>query len=373
MCRLLRGILIVFVLQALSVRAQAAPILAEHQNISVSIDDESLIVTIATKDGSPFSAEYFDLDSPRRLIVDIRAQISQRNKLQRIKSKLFSAIRFGAHTDRTRVVFDLIGNDLPSFDVTQEGAQLRFQLNRSETAAIMPTPRAVTSSAAIVDASAQPTAKVAPEVANLTPEPQSGVATIQPSASAEATEQPTDSPTVEPTEALATDTPEPPATLAPEVSLLPTATAAVTASATHTSEATSTVATQPSATLTPAPSPTPAAIVTADANAPSVVNAIIFEREGTLQSPIIRIKLNRRSEYRMSRLDDKFYKISLPAVHLERPAIGLPQFPPQDFEGFSLVAAKDEARGIEIKVGVERNSRVSVVPADNDILVRIAR
>ena len=110
-----------------------------------------------------------------------------------------------------------------------------------------------------------------------------------------------------------------------------------------------------------------------DPNAAPAVGAIIFEREGQLQSPIIRIKLNRRSEYKISRLDDKFYKISIPAVRLERPGLGLPQFPPQDFEGFSLVSAKDDTRGVEIKVGVERNSRLTVVPTENDILVRIAK
>lgn len=357
--------------------AEAAPINTEHENIIISVDDEMSRITISTKNNSEINAEYFDLDSPRRLIVDLRGETIRKNHLRKIKSSLFSAIRFGAHTDRARIVFDSNKLGLASYTISQYSNHLLIELNPAKPATLMATPQAVKLEKEN-DATENPSNKNEELVPSTTSTPMQE--------KSEATNTPT--PTIESTK-TAKPTPE---AATPTSTASATAESVVTATAsTSTPDVTNTAPShEASVTTTPAPlhdtatpetqapqpSPVSTIVVTPTieaANAATMVTGIMFEREGQMQSPIIRVSMNRRSEYRMSRLDEKFYKISIPNVHLAKPTFGLPQFPPQDFEGFALVSATDEARGIEIKVGVERNSKINVVTAENDILIRIAK
>lgn len=86
--------------------------------------------------------------------------------------------------------------------------------------------------------------------------------------------------------------------------------------------------------------------------------------------PLIRLKLTQRPQFRISRKDDRTFRLKISGAHLHASATGLPQFPPAEFSGFTFVQATNNGEDVEVIVGVERKFKVVAAPFDKEILLR---
>ena len=87
--------------------------------------------------------------------------------------------------------------------------------------------------------------------------------------------------------------------------------------------------------------------------------------------PIIKISLVRsKIQVQMSKIDSKTYKIVIPGGGLAAGQLALPQFPPADFVGFTMVTAQEFDNRAEITVMVEPGVTLGTFVRDNEIWVK---
>jgi hypothetical protein len=91
---------------------------------------------------------------------------------------------------------------------------------------------------------------------------------------------------------------------------------------------------------------------------------------GKEHAPLVRIILNGRSEFSLTRKGDKLYVLALPHIKLGYDHLKLPQFPPRDFAGITVVSAAPVGDGSEVSVYVEQGVRIGAASHENEIWVR---
>ena len=82
--------------------------------------------------------------------------------------------------------------------------------------------------------------------------------------------------------------------------------------------------------------------------------------------------MNYRPQYRLSRSNDRSYKLRIADCAIASESLSLPFFPPQEFAGFTVVQAAAIGRDLEITIGTDRGVRISAVPGDTAILLQVA-
>jgi len=89
------------------------------------------------------------------------------------------------------------------------------------------------------------------------------------------------------------------------------------------------------------------------------------------RSPVLKIVLNRpRANAQISRVGPRAYKIVIPNCGISGKGIDLPQFPPADFLGFVMVAAKIVGDALEVTVSVEQGVNLGTFVRQNEIWVK---
>jgi hypothetical protein len=87
--------------------------------------------------------------------------------------------------------------------------------------------------------------------------------------------------------------------------------------------------------------------------------------------PILKINLLRtKAQAQISKVDTKTYRIVIPNCGLVAAQLALPQFPPADFIGFSMVAAQELEGRVEITITVEPGVTLGTFVRDNEIYVK---
>jgi|GEM_PF-6867024 len=111
--------------------APASTVKLAHKLLSISVssgENASLSVRVATKDGSSFPEEpkVFSIENPARLVIDIPGVIADSARSLGLNSKVASSIRLGQHPDKTRLVLDLTGETPPHYSssVNDDGSVL---------------------------------------------------------------------------------------------------------------------------------------------------------------------------------------------------------------------------------------------------------
>ena len=354
---LMRYLFTVLLLLSLTVPAPAALAASGKPTYSVTVEQLVLTITediggknlgISLKGSSTSKADAFTVSDPGRIVIDLPSSALKRGKnipptgLTRV-----SLIRIGVHPDKVRIVLDLTSSELPSLNLAKGDKRLDITASWNTS----PSPTATQASPHQTGTETQ-----VPPV--LSPSP---TGTLAPTASSP-TGAPTSSPVIEPS-MVSTATP----------SEAPTRT--LTAKPTFTR--TPTPVTTPTSTPTQLPTLTPTfppiespPLSGAAPMARRSVSGLHFEYAEPDHSPFIRISLSEKSEYRFVKEKDKSYKITISRCALGVPSLALPQFPPNDFTGFTWVQVKENDGDIDVMVGVDDNTRVSAIPKDSDIIVK---
>ncbi len=297
-------------------------------------------------------AKTWHLHHPERVVIDLPPSSGLKNKaFKDFSSTLLLAVRLGIHPDKTRLVLDLQGSKTTTIQSKQDERDLIIEVLFPYS--IVPIPTATSSAAEQTSAPKEPAVVVT--MPQVTP-------TAMPEVTAAGTDTAApllqETPSVSPT-ATCTETP----TAAP-----PTATATPHPTATRTPRPTATATALPTATGTAQPDSSALPVTTA-----VQVKKFEYEYEGNDRSPLIRIRLDTKTAFKLSKTADKLYSLSVPTGTFASPGLRLPQFPPRDFAGFTYLQGANQRGGIEVIIGVERGVRITATAQEQDILVRAVK
>ncbi|MCO6431196.1 MAG: AMIN domain-containing protein [Deltaproteobacteria bacterium] len=350
------------------------PVKVEDGVSTIEITENPLTNELSVTVTSPkiTGSASFVVENPTRIVGDIEGMKSTRNRTIKIDSGSLAsarirAVRVGAHDDKSRVVVDVIGSAIPRFTWSQSEGTATLKVSLSETQASVPallTPSAPdTTSAAPTESPAVISAKRTPTSPPATP-------------TSRIEEAVDDMPVIE---ELIPKVPNP----TPTHTTAPTFTA--TPAPSPTSVKTPTAANTPTATSGSPDIPvSPAAMAVATLNSAKLsgkvapkgqqeVVALEFGYSGrTVLQPTIKIRLAKKTRFGLQKLDDRMYRLVIPDCRLLRPPLKLPQFPPQDFLGFNMVLMEETSEGVEAKIAVERNARITAAPAGDSIWITLA-
>ncbi len=296
------------------------------------------------------TANAFYLDSPARLVVDVSGCKTRRSEKFFLASHpVVSGIRVGAHADKLRMVVDLASSTRPSFTVAAGGREVTLTIQdeaQSEQYAERVKPSIPPSAQQTVSA---PVVVVIQPPPAVTPPPTMTPIRVVATAVAVETEVVSASPTALPSN-TPTALPSPTPTLRPVVS-------------DDGSTAKRLGATPVAPTMAPA-SPMRGTIA-------YLLTGYRFEYLEPGRVPILKILLNKpRANAQISKIGPKAYKIVIPSCGIGGKGLDLPQFPPADFLGFVMIAAKAVEDKTEITISVEQGVTLGTFVRQNEIWVK---
>lgn len=321
-----RNIYIIFILFLASYGSplSASPIpLGKTSSVEYSADGDTTVVTI---DGIANSGiAIFDVEDPQRIVIDMEESAHSVPKpIRNIKSRCIKSIRFGTHIKSIRMVLD-ISDPACKHEEAKTDFQTIITIKRGEFDAIkgeVPpvTPASDTSTPAVTI-----TATPIPPTPTATPE-----TTI--------TSVPKTSPTPSPV----------PPTVTPTAAPLLTATPTQTVTA----------ATPVSETNTPTPAP----------HASKMLKSIDFIHEN--DQPVLKLELSERMNFKLTKDSPRQYRISINDCSIDNQGLSLPQFPPNDMAGFTLIQAIPGEGKLDIIVGLDDGMKAYAYNRDSTIIIR---
>ena len=319
---------------------------------SASITIQKVGRATAVKLSAPTAimANAFYLDSPARLVVDVSGCKTRRSeKFTLTSDPVVFGIRVGAHAEKLRMVVDLRSSKRPVFTVAVRGREVTLtiqdEVQPGEYAGreqVVVLPDVAPTIAAPAHVVIQPT----PVVAAL---PTSTAVAVVATAVAVQTKVVSIKPTALPS-TIPTALPSVKPTLKPVVSE-------------DSSTAKQLGATPLAPTIVPAPAMRGAMAY--------LLTGYRFEYLEPGRVPVLKILLNKpRANAQISKIGPKAYKIVVPSCGIGGKGFDLPQFPPADFLGFVMIAAKTVEDKTEITISVEQGVTLGTFVRQNEIWVK---
>jgi hypothetical protein len=343
----------------------------------------------------------FSVPDPDRIVIDLLGATLKKNKDFTVKSSgLIKAVRFGAHSDKARIVIDLNPAKKSSYRTTESQGELTLLIEsaggsadntpeeKSTKEKIIEQPKPTSIPKATATVKIKPTVTPSPTKeptigAKVIAEPEievpvfkeptikAGKATSKPLATEKMVEEkividenPEDStiedllakkplPTATPV-SQKTRTPKPVPTVIPTD--IPTE-AIIVATETPTAAAEKSVSTVPAQTPLP--------------QTQALKNIKFTYSQGVKLKPQIKVELVNKTQFELQKSDEKTYLLTIKDCREMKPELKLVNFPPHDFLGFTYIQAEENKTDINIKIGVERNKRIIAAPNENEIWISI--
>lgn len=98
------------------------------------------------------------------------------------------------------------------------------------------------------------------------------------------------------------------------------------------------------------------------------VTGIHFKKDE--QGPYTEISLVDRSEYSLTKVKNRKFKLTVPRCSVGPKGLLLPHFPPNDITGFTLVQIVPGTSGVDIFISVDDGMKVTAVNVGNSIILR---
>lgn len=222
------------------------------------------------------------------------------------------------------------------------------------------------------------------------------VPTAKPTALPKATKVPTEAPTKRPSATpVPTKTPTEVPTKRPTVTPSPTLTATLTPTVRPSPTNTNTPTPIPTATPVPPTIPPTLASVNvpilgrgnlgpipfdatkaADPNGETgagigptwIVREVVFDKMQPGNTPVLKLVLSRaRAQVQIAKIDAKTYRLTIQNGRIGGQHLGLPQFPPADFEGFTVVSVRQVRFTVEVTIGVEPGTTLGTFVRQSEI------
>jgi hypothetical protein len=404
------------------------PYQVRHQGIELSISPtgspagQGLEIRIAHPQLQPAQLGLLLLENPARFVIDLPRVKTTSNLSQKVTPSSaigtkVSTIRLGTHPEKTRIVLDLRDPKLSKFSSKVEGGTAVVQLTSAQPVvteqeqapigevakeSATPSPRETRQPLASPASSASLVASPTPTQAGA-PSPAASQAIVSKSSTPQATGTPlapSPKPSIpkpgnpstaqSPSESAivqATEVQKPSVSLAP--SIKPSVTTTVSPTVAPSFQRTpAQAAASRAASLSPSAAPTivpgtphlpstPVATGTPPASTSSVVvapgtgllSAIDFDFAPPDRISVLRFSLGVRSQFRLSKKNEREYSLTIPRAVLAGSHLGLPLFPPRDFVGINMVVVRSLGDSLEASILVERGVKVRAFAKDQEVWV----
>lgn len=368
---------------ALAQSGEENPIVQARITVEREHTETASYIVVKVKLPIATSASSFVVSSPPRIVVDLEGtRIRKSSALAVPANKVLKQIRIGAHPEKLRIVLDVYTDPPPAFEQLSDGNSVTIKI--LEKGSSTGSSEASTPPDAIKDS---PISDVATPFA---PSKDDAAVAEAPTQSQEALTVSEDEVTPEAATPTAIATLTRPAT--PTETATPTLTPSpsATATATQPPPPTPLPTVAPSATATPTPDPKSLGLPPAEGHGGLVGDVSIGQSPGAAVSaqrvnilsyrfeylqpgriPILKILLSRwKVEVQRSKIDSKTYKIVIPSAGVANAQLTLPQFPPADFAGFTMVVAQEFDNRTEITITVDPGVTLGTFVRDNEIWVK---
>lgn len=331
------------------VSSPIAQIDATGLGISLEQESDSNFLLTIDLQGASLPGEkrpqVFTIANPTRLVVDLPGLQSGSGTSTPERSDIVSGVRLGAHAEKVRLVVDLTVSEVPTYRVKREGSfvLVRFSVAPGE----LPPPfEDGEEIAAVTPRVTEPVREAKAQRESEKKEPPVPPAEILPPV-AEPTKPPT--PGVETTVLAANDgkpaIPEP--ISADQLPAVPQATANPAA---------------PDDATVPAP-----------ADGKTVVRGIYYQTTSNSQVPAVVFDASGLATYSLNKQKSDVYELVLKNSSLGGRHLTLPQFPPDSFQGFNVIVARQQGNDVVIKVYVEENVKLFPFIAKQQLWLKASR
>ena len=322
--------------------------------LSVALEQESdsnFLITIDLQGASlpgEKRPQVFTIANPTRLVVDLPGVQSGSGASTPEHGDIVSGLRLGAHAEKVRLVVDLTTDEVPTYRVKREGSfvLVRFSVAAGE----LPPP--------FEDGDEiQPVKVKEPE-----PKPTHVPLAVAESAPVKASPPkvtPTDTPVVEEveaTEAVKLPTPGVGSAVLAANDGKPPVPEPISA------DQLSGVPTAASDTVVPAPS-----------DGKTVVRGIYYQTTSNSQVPAVVFDASGLATYSLNKQKADVYELVLKNSSLGGRHLTLPQFPPDSFQGFNVIVARQQGNDVVIKVYVEENVKLFPFIAKQQLWLKASR
>ncbi len=361
-------------------KAQTSQVLLTFSNpneivrgLKLSESDERIELQIDSTVAS--SATVFSVPDPARVVVDLAIKSSdvaavKKSSLRRprnlpiTKGTCCEAVRIAAHQDKIRIVLDLRGDQKLALASTKSSNRVVATL--SHTAVLREVPPAPTATtAAQKPAIISATRNLQEEALDATPSASSQSASSQSASSQSAAVEPSFSPHSLSERAIS------------EASVSQSSSSQSSSahfSSSHGSESSGSISSPiagSAVTLVPETSIQPRV------PALTSIQFSLDTPEAATKGKYVRLITNHRPQYQLEKKDKKTYRLRINSCSLAVKGavngVGLPYFPPQDFEGVNMILASQKGSDVIVEISVDPQFRVTAIPGDDEIQVLATR
>jgi hypothetical protein len=266
--------------------------------------------------------QVFDVNRPPRIVIDLdKHRFAKARSIEITNNRILRKLRTGIHPDRARVVLDLSGERIPEYSWLQKGDVVRLELTAPVVSgSLAPAKKSVAlevAPAAEVSAADMAPAALVPQPPRSDPRP----AAPEPTISAEALQGPGGLP------------------MAQAMNIPPARIGIAEAPAGRAAEA-------------------------------QQLRDIQFSFQEPNRQPVVKFLLTQNSKFTLVKHSPRVYELTLPDCAIGGEHLTLPQFPPQEFEGLSVIMSKSKGRDAVISIGVDKDVRVAAVAQGAEILLK---
>lgn len=328
-------------------------------------------LVLTANDGESFAPDVMVIDNPTRLVVDVPGKPSKAPQNVTVRDSSISAIRVGAHPDKTRIVLD-IRSGAPQYtaEKSAHGAVVSFTFAGSaDTHATSPEND--------FDETPEPT-RAPVKHATIEPTPVE-TPLLKPSPTPKVTPTPKATPTPKPS-------PTPKARPTPEeddeddTTDVPPATPARTPAGVATPKQEAEPEASPSEVNPGKANPNKDFDLDIDqldttphTGGGGTVKAIYYQTTNNTKIPAVAFDVDGLGSYSLNKKAPDLYELVLDNAHLAGNFLTLPQFPPDSFRGFSVIVARNEGGKVFVKIYVEEGVKLFPFIAKGQLWLKVSQ
>ncbi len=394
---------------------QIAELTGGGVNLTVGESSTGLGVTVSAPNITPGNTKVFALENPARLVIDLPKVSIKGDKERAVDHSAVHALRIGVHPDKTRIVIDLSGEKKPSFSVNagKGKVSVAFEVSgytttnlasKTEKKAEAKDTKVTSEPAAAEEVASKKEEKPAPVVdddfddsqmepafeekpATKTEEksekaaPKAPVILAKGAATAAKSENKEDPAAREEallkadharvsekskagskTEELETIEPEEQKAVSKEEELASDLTAGETEDAASGTK------------VAKGEAPTNPASTGGGKAAGSIeVTGIYYKSINAGKDAAVVISSDALKDYSLTSPNSGLYELLISKAHLSGPYLGLPQFPPDTFEGLEMVTAEQSGENVIIRIYVDDDAKLSPFRAKGQLWVKVQK
>ncbi len=337
----------------------------DSNTLQISLEQESesnFVVTVdleAASVSDRFRPQVFTVAKPARLVIDLPGVQSSNGAATPDSSDVVTGLRLGAHAEKARLVVDLSSSEVPTYRVKREGNILSVRFSVDD-GAVPPE-----FEEGEEEASAEPkvvsikdrgknAAEQASEPSKTSTKPAIAPVEAGPVEAAPAETGPSENGRVE--------------TGPVETGPVETAPVESTVLAANHGQP---VAPEP--VEVEKPTAASAEVVPVPTDGKTVVRGIYYQTTSNSQVPAVVFDASGLATYTLNKQKPDVYELVLKNTSLAGRHLTLPQFPPDSFQGFNVIVARQQGSDVVIKVYVEENVKLFPFIAKQQLWLKASR